>query len=140
MSLLNKLPLQFLILPTKTTLELQPREAYSGNVIEGSYDLILCNLGLRLKSPSIRDSSKLNIKGPDNWKKLFEILSHLSNQGSTFVVLEPIFWVSKYGKDFQNFLNEKWLFCTSSFSNAHKILKNNITKTVHCTYLQGRSE
>lgn len=123
MSLLNKIASSIFDTTNKTTLELQPREAYSGNVIEGSYDLILCNLGLRLKSPSIRDSSKLNIKGPDNWKKLFEILSHLSNQGSIFVVLEPIFWVSKYGKDFQNFLNENGYFVQALFQMPTKFLK-----------------
>ena len=74
MSLLHKIASSIFDTTNKTILELQPREAYLGNVIEGSYDLILCNLGL--KSSSIRDSSKLNIKGPDNWKKLFEILSY----------------------------------------------------------------
>ena len=121
MSLLHKIASSIFDTTNKTILELQPREAYLGNVIEGSYDLILCNLGL--KSSSIRDSSKLNIKGPDNWKKLFEILSHLSSQGSTFVVLEPIFWVSKYGKDFQNFLNENGYFVQALFQMPTKFLK-----------------
>lgn len=123
MSLLNKIASSIFNTTNKSTLELQPQEAYSGNVIEGSYDLILCNLGLGLKSSSVRDSSKLNIKGPDNWKKLFEILSFLSTQGSVLVVLEPMFWVGKYGKDFQKFLNENGYFVQALFQMPTKFLE-----------------
>lgn len=123
MSLLNKIASSIFDTTNKIALELQPQEAYSGNVIEGTYDLIICNLGLGIKNRSVKDSSRLDIKGPDNWKKLFEILNLLSTKGTTLAILEPMFWVGKYGKDFQNFLNENGYFVQALFQMPTKFLE-----------------
>jgi hypothetical protein len=128
MSLLNKIASSIFDTTNESVLKLQPEEAYLNNDIEGSYDLILCNLGLGVKNSSVKASSNLNIKGPDNWKKLFEILNLLSPKGSVFTVLEPVFWVGKDGKDFQKFLNDNGYFVQALFQMPTKFLKSTLLR------------
>lgn len=126
MSILKKIAFSLFGGSNKNLLEINPEKAYSENSFKGTFDLLICDLGLgvRLNNSFVSKEDKYFFKSHNNWKKLLDLSGLLSEKGFALVIMEPEFWSYHTGKLFQKILSENNFHINAVFQMPTKFLQS----------------